>query len=134
MNKFQAEIGGPLRQGDPGVRIIERGETEFRFFGQLPPAFETREDEWLVVPFYHIFGSEELSRSAPAIAELLPEPYVALNPEEASNFGKEVELFGRRLPVKTAADLPKGLAGVPAGMPPFAGLDLPVWSRISRVP
>jgi NADH-quinone oxidoreductase subunit G len=134
VNKFQAEIGGPLRQGDPGVRIIERGGTEFRFFGQLPPAFETREDEWLVVPLYHIFGSEELSRSAPAIAELSPEPYVALNPEEAPSFGKEVELFGQRLPVKIAADLPEGLAGVPAGMPPFAGLDLPVWSRISDLP
>ncbi len=134
VNKFQAEIGGPLRQGDPGVRVIERGGTEFRFFEQPPPAFETREDERLVVPLYHIFGSEELSRSAPAIAELSPEPYVALNPEEASSFGKEVELFGQRLPVKIAADLPKGLAGVPAGMPPFAGLDLPVWSRISALP
>jgi len=134
VNKFQAEIGGPLRQGDPGVRVIERGGTEFRFFGQLPPAFETRENECLVVPLYHIFGSEELSRSAPAIAELSPEPYVALNPEDASSFGKEVELFGQRLPVKIAADLPNGLAGVPAGMPPFAGLDLPVWSRISALP
>ena len=74
--------------------------------------FETRQDEWLVVPLYHIFGSEELSRSAPAIAELSPEPYVALNPEDASNFGKEVELFGHRLPVKIAPDLPKGIAGV----------------------
>ena len=134
VNKFQAEIGGPLRQGDPGARIIERDGTDFRFFEQLPPAFEIRTDEWLVVPLYHIFGSEELSHAAPAIAELSPEPYVALNPEDASGFGKEVELFGRRLPVKIATDLPKGLAGVPAGVPPFAGLDLPVWSRISRAP
>jgi len=134
VNKFQAEIGGPLRQGDPGVRVIEPDGSKFGFFEQLPPAFETREDEWLVVPLYHIFGSEELSRSAPAIAELSPEPYVALNPEDASSLGKEVELFGHRLPVKLATDLPKGLAGVPAGVPPFAGLDLPAWSRISRLP
>jgi NADH-quinone oxidoreductase subunit G len=134
VNKFQAEIGGPLRQGDPGVRVIERDGTGFKFFEQPPPAFETREGEWLVVPCYHIFGSEELSRSAPAIAELSPEPYVALNPEGASNFGKEVELFGQRLPVKIVADLPNGLAGVPAGVPPFLGLDLPAWSRVSRLP
>jgi NADH-quinone oxidoreductase subunit G len=134
VNKFQAEIGGPLRQGDPGVRIIERDGAKFSFFEQLPPAFETREGQWLVVPCYHIFGSEELSRSAPAIAELSPEPYVALNPEDASSLGKEVELFGQRLPVKIATDLPKGLAGVPPGVPPFAGLDLPVWSRISALP
>ena len=37
VNKFQAEIGGPLRQGDPGVRVIERDGTGFRFFEQLPP-------------------------------------------------------------------------------------------------
>jgi NADH-quinone oxidoreductase subunit G len=134
VNKFQAEIGGPLRQGDPGVRVIERYGTGFGFFEQWPPPFQTRKDEWLVVPIHHIFGSEELSRAAPAIAELSPEPYVALNAEGASSFGKEVELFGQRLPVKIAADLPNGLAGVPVGVPPFAGLDLPVWSRISRLP
>jgi NADH-quinone oxidoreductase subunit G len=134
VNKFQAEIGGPLRQGDPGVRVIERDGTKFSFFEQPPSAFESRQGEWLVVPLYHIFGSEELSRSAPAIGELSPEPYVALNPEDASSLGKEVELFGQRVPVKIATDLPKGLAGVPAGVPPFAGLDLPVWSRISRLP
>ncbi|MGB9455375.1 MAG: NADH-quinone oxidoreductase subunit NuoG [Bryobacteraceae bacterium] len=134
VNKFQAEIGGPLRQGDPGVRVIERDGTKFSFFEQPPPAFEARQGEWLVVPLFHIFGSEEVSRAAPAIAELSPEPYVALNPEDASSFGKEVELFGQRLPVKIATDLPKGLVGVPAGVPPFAGLDLPAWSRISAVP
>jgi len=134
VNKFQAEIGGPLRQGDPGVRVIERGGAEFSFFEQPPSAFESRKDEWLVVPCYHIFGSEALSRSAPAIAELSPEPYVALNPEDASSFGKEVELFGQRVPVKIATELARGLAGVPAGVPPFAGLDLPAWSRISRLP
>ena len=85
---------------------------------QPPPAFETRKDEWLVVPLHHIFGSEELSRSAPAIAELSPEPYVALNPEDAASFGKEVELFGQRLPVKIAMDVRPGQAGVPAGVPP----------------
>jgi NADH-quinone oxidoreductase subunit G len=121
VNKFQAEIGGPLRQGDPGVRVIERDGAEFRFFAQLPPPFEIRKNEWLVVPLHHIFGTEELSRSAPAIVELSPEPYVALNPEDALSFGKEVELFGQRLPVKIATDLPKGLAGVPAGVAPFAG-------------
>ena len=50
VNKFQAEIGGPLRQGDPGVRVIERDGAGFGFFEQLPPPFETRKDEWLVVP------------------------------------------------------------------------------------
>ena len=135
MNKFQAEIGGPLRQGDPGVRLIERDGAEFRFFEQPPPPFETRQGEWLVVPLLshlRLGGTEPLraghrwnchlnrtSRSTPKM------PRVSAT---------EVELFGQRLPVKIANDLPKGLAGVPAGVPPFAGLDLPGWSRISKVP
>jgi NADH-quinone oxidoreductase subunit G len=132
VNKFQEEIAGPLRGGDPGVRIIEPAESRPAFYDQSPSAFEPRDSEWLIVPFHHIFGSEELSRLAPAIAELAPRPYVALNPEDAARFGGEVELFGGRFPVTAAPDLPRGLAGVPSGVPPFAGLDFPVWSGISQ--
>src|SRR5207245_2391192 len=39
------------------------------------------------VPLYHIFGSEELSSWAPAVRELVPKPYVALNPEDAQALG-----------------------------------------------
>jgi NADH-quinone oxidoreductase subunit G len=41
-----------------------------RYFNAIPSAFEPREGEWLLVPMYHIFGSDELSLSAPGIAEL----------------------------------------------------------------
>ncbi|MBZ5582990.1 MAG: NADH-quinone oxidoreductase subunit NuoG [Acidobacteriia bacterium] len=141
VNKFQEEIAGPLRHGDAGVRLIEVGRPSGTAAAGVPPGAPGESPaagpngrptgEWLVVPLYHVFGSEELSRHAPAVAELAPAPYVALNPEDAAGFGPEVELFGARVPVKAAPDLPRGLAGVPAGIPPFAGLDLPAWSRIS---
>jgi NADH-quinone oxidoreductase subunit G len=131
VNKFQEEIAGALRCGDPGVRIIEPGGNRPAYFDELPPPFEPRKDEWLVLPLYHIFGSEELSRTAPGIAHLAPEPYVALNPEDAAGLGERVELFGARFPVTISAGMPRGLAGVPAGVPPFEGIELPVWSRIS---
>ena len=133
VNKFQEEIAGPLRHGDPGVRMIEPGQQRPPYFDQVPPLFEARRGEWLVLPVYHIFGSEELSRRAPGIAQLSPEPYVALSPEDAASLGGQVELLGRRLPVSIDASLSPGVAGVPAGVPPFAGLELPLWSRISRV-
>ena len=133
VNKFQEEIAGPLHQGDPGVRILEPGGRKPSSLDAIPAAFEPRADEWLLVPLFHIFGSEELSRSAPAIAQLAPHPYVALNPRDAMKFGDEAELLGQRLPLTKVAELPQGVAGVPAGMPPFAGLELPMWSRISRV-
>src|ERR1035441_9894315 len=60
--------------------------------------------------------------------------YVALSPEDASSFGKEVELFGQRLPVKIVMGVQRGQAGVPAGVPPFAGLDLPFFKRTAAFP
>ena len=37
------------------------------YFSAIPAAFEPREGEWLLVPMYHIFGSDELSLPAPGI-------------------------------------------------------------------
>jgi NADH-quinone oxidoreductase subunit G len=135
VNKFQSEVGGPLRGGDPGVRLIEAaGGAAVVFFAEVPSPFEARPGEWLLVPIYHIFGSEELSRWAPGVAELSPEPYVALNPRDASALGGEVECLGARLPVRPAPDLPAGIAGVPAGLAPFLGFDFPMWAGILKAP
>ncbi|MGH8800731.1 MAG: molybdopterin-dependent oxidoreductase, partial [Casimicrobiaceae bacterium] len=66
LNKFQQEVGGALRGGDPGVRVIEPGQTaRAAYGGQVPEAFERQRDVWLVVPLHHIFGSEELSVLSP---------------------------------------------------------------------
>jgi len=132
-NKYQSEIAGPLRGGNPGVRLIEVRQDGSEFFASMPAAFEPRNGEWLLIPLFHIFGSEELTRFAPAVAQLFPEPYVALNREDAQEFGTEAELFGRHFPVKAVAGLPKGIAGLPVGLPGLEGIELPAWSRISRL-
>ena len=132
-NKYQSEIAGPLRGGNPGVRLIETGQDGTEFFASIPPAFEPRQGEWLLIPLFHIFGSEELSRFAPAVAQLFPAPYVALNPEDAREFGAEAEVFGRHLPLKAVATLPRGVAGLPVGLTDLEGIELPAWSRISRL-
>lgn len=136
-NFYQNEIAGPLRGGDSGVRLIEptpgdRGA----YFVEVPPAFAPTLGEWLLVPLFHIFGSEELSASAPGIAELAPKPYVALNAEDAKRLGVEagkqikIELEGaaHRLPVKIKTELPPGIAGLPVGLPGLAGINFPVRS------
>ena len=70
LNKFQQEVGGPLRGGDPGKRLIEPGRTDHAsFFNDVPEAFTPGDNEWLLVPLYQIFGSEELSILSPGIAE-----------------------------------------------------------------
>jgi len=132
VNKFQSEVGGELRGGNPGARLIEPASSATGYFADVPRSFQAREDEWLLVPIPHIFGSEELSRWAPAVAQLSPSPYVALNRESASAFDGEVECLGHRVPVRMAPELPDGVAGVPAGVPPFIGFDFPLRARIAK--
>ncbi|HEY7393144.1 MAG TPA: NADH-quinone oxidoreductase subunit NuoG [Bryobacteraceae bacterium] len=132
VNKFQEEIAGPLRGGDAGVRLIEPSRQAATYYADIPSAFAPHPGEWLIVPIFHVFGSEELSCHAPGVAELAPQPYVALNPADAAQFGQQVECLGQRVPVKLAPDLPVGTAGVPAGIPPFCGLDLPLRAAIGK--
>jgi NADH-quinone oxidoreductase subunit G len=135
-NTYQKEVGGPLRGGDAGVRLFEpvpaNGQS---YFSAIPGAFEPRAGEWLLVPMYHIFGSDELSLSASGIAELAAKPHVAVN---AGDFpeGAEVEVscadHTGRLPVRLRPDLPRGVAGLSAGLPPLVGMTLPAWGKIVR--
>ncbi|MGD8624156.1 MAG: NADH-quinone oxidoreductase subunit NuoG [Anaerolineae bacterium] len=126
LNKFQQEIAGPLRGGDPGVRLIEPGDGSAGAYAtKIPAAREPRAGQWLVVPLYHIFGSEELSVLTPGVLELAPEPYLALNPDDAAGLGvdagDEVEFHvgerRYRLPLRLLPALPPGLAGLPSGLP-----------------
>ena len=149
LNKFQEEVAGPLRGGDPGRRLIEPAEGgNWAYFDGVPAAFQPREGAWLVVPLYHIFGSEELSRWAPGIAELAPMPYVALGADDAERLGVrdnaghqggevEIEVEGerRRLPVEQRAELPRGVVGMPVGLGALPAWPLGrVWARITPEP
>jgi len=140
--KFQREVNGPLRGGDPGVRLIEtEAKIQGAYFSQIPEAFQPRTGQWLVVPLHHIFGSEELSSWSPPVAELAPKPYLALNAADCAALqaaeGEMVELLITgltvRVPVSIRPDLPKGVAGLPAGLPGLQGIQLPAWSGVKRV-
>jgi NADH-quinone oxidoreductase subunit G len=136
VNTYQKEIGGPLREGDAGLRLFEPAPVNGQaYFSSIPSAFEPRQGEWLLVPIHHIFGSDELSLSAPGIAELAAKPYVAVNSTDLPD-GLEVEVSSTsgtfRLPVRLRSDLPPGVAGLPAGLPGLAGFTSPVWGKIAR--
>jgi hypothetical protein len=88
LNKFQSEVGGELIGGDPGLRLLEPpAEARGAYYGRPPAAFQAGEEGWLLVPLYHIYGSEELSSQSPPVTELIPEPYLALNPADAGALG-----------------------------------------------
>ena len=133
-NKFQAEVGGPLQGGDPGVRLIEPAANGAAAYARaIPAAFVARAGEWPVLPLAHIFGSDELSALSAPLASLIPTAYLALNPADADalesggaetqageNGALDVTLPGRvvvRLPVLRRADQPRGTVGLPVGLP-----------------
>ena len=141
-NKFQSEVGGPLRGGDPGVRLIEPSwEPNLKYFFTVPAAFRPQPNEWLLIPIFHIFGSEELSSHAQGIAQLIPHPYVALNRLDASLSGMKI---GERIKmsihdsvfefeVMVRDDLPRGVAGLPVGLSQTEGIVLPAFCSLSPI-
>jgi NADH-quinone oxidoreductase subunit G len=115
--------------------------TAWQYFSAIPEAFKSRPGEWLLIPVFHIFGSEELSRKAHGISQLLPRPYLALSPADVSIVGAaageqlRVVIDDSQFEVEVVlrADLPRGLAGVPSGVPPFESVQLPTFCKLLPV-
>ena len=138
VDRYQSEIGGPLRGGPAGVRLVEPGNDHISYFKAIPEPFEKRDKQFLVREAYNIFGSEELSVHAPGIAERAAKPCLAINSFDAADLGistgQELEIavgpFTGKLPAEMNPSLPRGVAALPVGLPGLVGIDLPAWGRI----
>jgi NADH-quinone oxidoreductase subunit G len=141
LNRFQEEINGPLRGGDSGVRMVEpfKGARP-AYFDRIPGEFRRKSGEWILLPLFHIFGSEELSALSPPIQERAAKPYVQMNPADAAELALKsgdlanVQIDGtlHRLPVRLTAQLLRGTAGIPVGLPQFPVINIPAWTRITK--
>ncbi len=142
LNKFQGEVGGAVRGGPAGVRLIEpAADAPARYAAEIPPPFQPAEGQWLVVALHHVFGSEELSAHTPGVAQLAPRPYLGLSPEDAQRCGvgegDPVELAVgssvQQLPARIIPGLPRGLLGLPAGLAGVKVVELPAGGRVRSV-
>ncbi|MHC8401771.1 NADH-quinone oxidoreductase subunit NuoG [Pseudomonas sp. MDT1-17] len=123
-NKFQDEVGGHIRAGDPGTRLIESTGDSLNWFASVPRAFNPAPGTWQVVPFFHLFGSEENSSKAAPVQERIPAAYVALAKSEADRLGVNdgallsLNVAGQtlRLPLRISEELGAGLVALPAGI------------------
>ncbi|MBV7479327.1 NADH-quinone oxidoreductase subunit NuoG [Pseudomonas sp. PDM31] len=123
-NKFQDEVGGHIRAGDPGTRLIESNGDSLNWFASVPRAFNPAQGTWHVVPFFHLFGSEENSSKAAPVQERIPAAYVALAKSEADRLGVNdgamlsLNVAGQtlRLPLRINEELGAGLVALPAGI------------------
>ena len=123
-NKFQDEVGGHIRAGDPGTRLIETRGDSLNWFASVPRAFNPAQGTWQVVPFFHLFGSEETSSKAAPVQERIPAAYVSLAKSEADRLGVNdgallsLNVAGTtlRLPLRINEELGAGLVALPAGL------------------
>lgn len=123
-NKFQDEVGGHLRAGDPGVRLIEPQGNRLDWFSRIPAVFNPAQGQWQVVPVHHLFGSEETSSRAAPVQERIPQPYLALAKAEAERLGADegalvsVKIDGSELclPLHVDEGLGIGLIALPVGL------------------
>lgn len=123
-NKFQDEVGGHIRAGDPGTRLIESTGDSLNWFAAVPRAFNPAPGTWQVVPFFHLFGSEENSSKAAPVQERIPAAYVSLAKSEADRLGVNdgallsLNVAGQtlRLPLRINEELGAGLVALPAGI------------------
>ncbi|CAK9885444.1 MAG: NADH-quinone oxidoreductase subunit G [Candidatus Erwinia impunctatus] len=126
-NKFQDEVAGHLRHGDPGVRLLTGTDEHSGWFSSVPPPFSPPELGWLITPYYYLFGSEELSQRSPVIQSRMSEPCMVISETDARTQqlqdGTVVIITCQemvwRLPVRLSAQLHPGLIGLPLGLPEF---------------
>lgn len=123
--RWQENTNGPLRGGEPGVRLFKTSGT-LPWFNEIPPVYEKQQGRWLVVAIPQIFGSEELSMQSEPIIARAPQPCALLNPSDAAQLeaeaGEWLEIGSPagelliRLPLRLEATLPCGLLGLTSGL------------------
>jgi NADH-quinone oxidoreductase subunit G len=141
VTKYQEEPGGPLRGGDPGVKLFrDKTEVNPSLFKDIPEAFKVRQEKWLVLPQYHVLGSGELSIYTHALEELSPQPSAWLSAGDANQLtvrtGEKLKVSFNGteyvLPVQVKEDIPKGVLLVSAGLRGAPVLNWGGWARVVK--
>ena len=127
-NKFTDEVGGHLRAGDPGARLVMPRPGAYDYGHDIPAAFEPRQDSWQLLVLPRLFGGEETSARSTPIQERagVPSeaPSIGLSSDAATRLGLEpgasltlVTATARlTLPLRCDQCLPSGVVTLPAGL------------------
>jgi NADH-quinone oxidoreductase subunit G len=141
VNKFQQEVGGALRDGDPGLSLIRPLADKRAFYKPVVLESKLLDGEWWIVAMHHIFGSEELSAESPGIAELAPNPYALMNRQDGQKLQVkendkillQVDSLHVELTVRFSDHMAAGSIGYPLGLRKLPYLDLPARGKVAGV-
>ena len=141
VNKYLDEPNGKMKGGDSGVRLIEPKDNPINsYFKSTGGTIEIQKSEWLIVPVYQIFGSEELSSAASTLAKRIPEPFVYLNPKDAEELKikdeeviqLEISTVSMSIKVKIEESIGQGIAGLSISLPGMPFIDLPGKGKVFK--
>ena len=99
LHKFQSEVGGHLKGGTAGARLLVPSTHSQKATSiKAPSPFQILDGQLLLVPMPQIFGSDELSAESPAITELVKPNVIEINSTDAENLefldGDHVDIRG----------------------------------------
>ncbi|MCW8125308.1 NADH-quinone oxidoreductase subunit NuoG [Microbulbifer halophilus] len=137
INKFLRGIGG-ARKGTDGGQRIEREPQSLDEWQPGGGEATSASGNFTTIPLYRMFGSDELSARAKAIASVVDEPYAVLSANDAEERHirtgdlLRIRVNSESYPVeaRVSATLPRGTLGVPAGLPGLESLDCHLPGRV----
>lgn len=140
MNFYLDGPNGSMKGGDPGIRLIEQGGEQEIHFYQPGVSVKEKENEWLIVPVYQIFGSEELSSMATAVAERIPKPFALISSKDARLIAIDetgllrLEIAQKSIEVSIRIDdsLPSGTVGLTVNLPDMDFIELPAFGKLTQ--
>ena len=121
VNKYLDEPNGKIKGGDAGIRLIEpAANAKTTYFKANIQPVELNDGEFLIVPVYQIFGSDEMSSAASTLSQQIPEPFVFLNPNDAEVLKLEADELVQlkientilNIKVRTEASIGRRMAGL----------------------
>ncbi len=142
MYNYLDEPDGSMKGGNPGLRLIEPVEgIKNIYFKPVSDISRPKEGEWIIVPVYQIFGSDELSSVSPSVAQLTPEPFVVLSKNDSEKLEVkegdyiELETLKTRLKVRvrTGRYSYRGLAGLSVNLPDMPFIDIPCTAKFNKL-
>ncbi|GBQ43319.1 NADH-quinone oxidoreductase subunit G [Komagataeibacter europaeus LMG 18890] len=141
LNRFQHEIGGDMRGGASGIRLLSRtasdeaGPRPYAYATDIPTPHTAQADTVVVLPDTRLFGSEELSMHSPSIMARATAPALGLPAGMATSRHMVLHLDdgAHVLPVEPVPGLPAGIVLCPAHMVARA-FRFPRVARLERIP
>ncbi|CAL4326222.1 NADH-quinone oxidoreductase subunit NuoG [Buchnera aphidicola] len=127
LNKFQKKVGESLISGDSGTHIFKNNEKIIETYSKLIPRDFIEEKYWYIIPYYHIFGNEELTQYSSTIQENIPLEYALIGLLDGIELGLKKDSIVEfnclnkdyRLSVRFSKHLNKKQIGLPIGRKGF---------------